>query len=190
MLDAAGRLFRAGGYHATGLNQVLSEGQAPKGSFYFHFPGGKEQLAAEAMREAAEHIRELLVEVVRRAPDAAGAVGAVIDHLGAELAASEYRCGCPLAGVAMDAAGDSAVIASACAEGYQSWRDALVGLLGQHGVPAERRAGLATVALAAIEGGLLLARTERSLAPLHEVRDHLAATFAQASRVDAEQLER
>jgi TetR/AcrR family transcriptional repressor of lmrAB and yxaGH operons len=181
MLDAAGRLFRAGGYHATGLNQVLAEGRAPKGSFYFHFPGGKEQLAAEAMREAAQAIGAQLAEVAERAPDAVSAIEAVIDRLGAELVASDYRCGCPLATVALDASGDSDVIASACADGYRMWRDALVGLLERHGVPSVRSVGLASVALAAIEGGLLLARTARSLTPLHDVRDHLAETFASAS---------
>ena len=51
MLDTAAELFHTQGYHATGLNQLISVGGAPKGSLYFHFPGGKEQLAAEALTE-------------------------------------------------------------------------------------------------------------------------------------------
>jgi AcrR family transcriptional regulator len=49
ILDVAGQLFRRGGHHGTGLSKVLARADAPKGSLYFHFPGGKEQLAVEAV---------------------------------------------------------------------------------------------------------------------------------------------
>jgi TetR/AcrR family transcriptional regulator, lmrAB and yxaGH operons repressor len=181
MIEAAVSLFRSSGYHATGLNRLVAVGGAPKGSLYFHFPGGKEQLAAEAMRAAAGQVRDVLAQVATAAPDAAGAVGAVVDHLGRELAASDFRSGCPLATVALDAAGESPVIAEACAAGYRSWQEALAALFGAHGVPAPRREELATVVLAAIEGGLLLARTGRDLAPLRAVRRHLIDTITTES---------
>ena len=180
MLDAAARRFRSGGYHATGLNQLVADSGAPKGSLYFHFPGGKEQLAAEAMREASARVLEMLGRAAGAAPDAAGAVAAVLDHLADELVTTDFRCGCPLATVALDAAGDSEVIGAACAEGYRSWRDALADLLRRHGVPGERVTGLAVVTLAAIEGALLLARTDRDLGPMREVREHLVATITAA----------
>src|SRR6266702_7672142 len=48
-IATAERLFRIQGYTATGLIQILKESGAPKGSFYFHFPRGKAQLAEEAI---------------------------------------------------------------------------------------------------------------------------------------------
>ncbi len=48
-ITAAVKLFRMQGYTATGLSQILEESGAPKGSFYFHFPRGKTQLAEEAI---------------------------------------------------------------------------------------------------------------------------------------------
>jgi AcrR family transcriptional regulator len=48
-IATAARLFRIQGYTATGLTQILKESGAPKGSFYFHFPRGKAQLAEEAI---------------------------------------------------------------------------------------------------------------------------------------------
>ena len=51
MLKKAADLFQRQGFHATGLKQILEESGAPRGSLYFHFPGGKEQLAVEALRE-------------------------------------------------------------------------------------------------------------------------------------------
>ena len=48
-IAAAERLFRIQGYTATGLTQILETSGAPKGSFYFHFPRGKAQLAEETI---------------------------------------------------------------------------------------------------------------------------------------------
>ena len=53
MLEAATQLFRVQGLHATGLAEVLEKSGAPRGSLYHYFPGGKEQLAVEALRKDA-----------------------------------------------------------------------------------------------------------------------------------------
>ena len=49
-MRAGVHLFQAKGYHATGINEVLERAKAPKGSFYHHFPGGKEALAIAAIQ--------------------------------------------------------------------------------------------------------------------------------------------
>ncbi|MFD1149492.1 TetR/AcrR family transcriptional regulator [Saccharothrix hoggarensis] len=165
VVRTAARLFRDQGYHATGLNQVLTEGGAPKGSLYFHFPNGKEQLAAEAVSLAGNDIRDDLAAVLDAEPDPAKALSHVVERLGANLLASDYRSGCPVATVALDAAADSEPIRRACEDVYASWHAVIAARVGDDDV--------ATVVLAAIEGALLLARTRRSLAPLHAVAARL-----------------
>jgi TetR/AcrR family transcriptional repressor of lmrAB and yxaGH operons len=177
MLDASADLFRAQGYHATGLSQIMEAGRAPKGSLYFHFPGGKEQLAAEAMTEAADRVRDGLLAAAEAAPDAAGAIGIVMDVLTGELTSSEFRGGCPMATVALDASTESELIGTACRRGFDSWRDAIATLLIRDGAGRERADELSTVVLASIEGALLLARTHRDTAPMRVVRDHLVSTL-------------
>lgn len=171
-LDAAADLFHTQGYHATGVNQLVSAGGAPKGSFYFHFPGGKEQLAAEALVQSADTLRELLAAAL-----AQGDVDGVFDALGAMLTDSDFQRGCPIATIALDAGGDSEPIREACVTGFESWRTAIEEFLRAKGIPDVRAGDLATVALAVIEGGLLLARTRRDLTPLRTVADHLRATL-------------
>lgn len=54
VLKEAMRLFSHKGYFGTGINEILSACQIPKGSFYYYFPDGKEQLAAEVLHYAYE----------------------------------------------------------------------------------------------------------------------------------------
>jgi TetR/AcrR family transcriptional regulator, lmrAB and yxaGH operons repressor len=167
VVRTAAGLFRSQGYHATGLNQVLAEGGAPKGSLYFHFPGGKEQLAVEAVSLAGNDLRDALAAVTAAEPDPAKALSHALELLGAQLLASDFRNGCPIATVALDAASDSEPIRAACADVYASWQQVIAAHVGDD--------DLATVVLSAIEGALLLARTRRSLDPLHAVSARLGA---------------
>ena len=161
LLRTAATLFRTQGYHATGLNQVVAEGGAPKGSLYFHFPGGKEQLAVESVALSAGEVHTTL--------GAADDLEQVLELFAEHLVASDFRNGCPVATVALDAAGESEPIRKACATAYDSWQDLLVDFLVRQGIPARRAPGLATTVLAAVEGALLLAKTRRDVAPLRQV---------------------
>lgn len=60
LIRATSALFRRRGYAGVGLAEILAEAGLPKGSLYYHFPGGKEQLAAEATRWAGRKIAELI----------------------------------------------------------------------------------------------------------------------------------
>ncbi|WP_410655540.1 TetR/AcrR family transcriptional regulator [Amycolatopsis sp. lyj-112] len=174
MLDSAAELFHQQGYHATGLNQLVAAGGAPKGSLYFHFPGGKEQLATEAIRQSAERLCDQLRTVVASSPDVVTGIENVIEALATSLEESNFQRGCPLATVALDVAGESEAIRQACADGYNSWHTLIAGALD-----SDKADELATVVLAAIEGGLLLAKTLRTAAPLRAMAPHLRTTLEQ-----------
>ena len=178
ILRTAVGLFQRQGYHATGLNQVLADAKAPKGSLYFHFPRGKEQLAAAAVVTGGAELGDELCGALADATDPVEGLAAMARILGGKLTDSGYRAGSPLASVALDAAGDSEPIRAACARGYASWGELLMGRLDGWGVPEGQRESLATTVIAALEGALLLARVKRDLAPLYEVAERLGDLVA------------
>lgn len=180
MVRTAAGLFRAQGYHATGLNQVLAEGGLPKGSLYFHFPGGKEQLAVESLRLSGEELGTGIAAALASTPEPAAALERVLALLGAHLVATDFREGCPVATVALDAAAQSEPIRVACADVYDSWQELVAGHLRAAGVPDAD--GLATVLVAAVEGAILLARTRRDVTPLQTVGTRLRALLAPERR--------
>ncbi|GAA1991005.1 TetR/AcrR family transcriptional regulator [Amycolatopsis minnesotensis] len=177
MLRTAAELFHTQGYHATGLNQLVAEGGAPKGSLYFHFPGGKEQLAAEALRSSSEQFAEAIAVLLRDSRTAAEAVSTLAEYLAESLEKSGFRRGCPLATVALDAADDSELIRVACGDGYRHWQEILIGYLTGQGASRERATELSVVVLASIEGALLFAKTLRDVSPLRTVAAHFRTTL-------------
>jgi TetR/AcrR family transcriptional repressor of lmrAB and yxaGH operons len=154
------------GYHATGLSQIIEESGAPRGSLYFYFPGGKEELAVAAIQSSSTEWREKMDAVIDTAADLGDAVGAVCRALADEMVASDYELGCPIATVALEAATTSEPVRATIVEHFADLNAGIAGRLETIGVAAPIARELATFAIAAIEGALLLARVQRDTQPL------------------------
>ncbi|MGI5414992.1 LmrA/YxaF family transcription factor [Actinomadura luteofluorescens] len=178
ILDTAKTLFHRQGYHATGVNQIIAEAAAPKGVLYFHFPGGKEQLAAETVLQAGQEMGLALDAILAQSDDLATAAHGIAELLGTALEQTQFREGCPIASVALDVAADSDQVRAACAQGYQQWIDLIAARLRQRGVPDHSVHELAVFILSSIEGALLLARVQHDTAPLKDVATRLAKVIA------------
>ncbi|WP_327150193.1 TetR/AcrR family transcriptional regulator [Nocardia sp. NBC_01329] len=162
MIEATRSSIERRGYFGTGLNQILTDSETPRGSLYFHFPGGKDELVAAAVTQACGLIDNALDEA--DFTDPAGAVAGLIALLADRLEASGWENGCPVATVALEISGTNDTVRQACAQVYSRWTEAIRIVLRAAG---HRDAeDLAVALLALVEGALLLARTHRSRDPL------------------------
>lgn len=166
LVGAAARLFQERGYAATGLAEILSLSGAPKGSLYHYFPGGKEDLAIAAAELAGARFRQSLTHEM----EAASSTPDLVRRFGARLAGwleqSGFTKGCPLATLALEQAPHSPALSETLAELFAGWQAVLESRLAADGVAATRRAELATLILSGLEGALILARVQKSSAPL------------------------
>ena len=173
VLRTAADLFQRQGFHGTGLQQVIAESGAPKGSLYFHFPGGKEQLAAEAVGMSGEAIAGAIARLAEESEDTVAAMRALTELQAAGLEATGYERGCPIATVVLDAAVGSEPIRAACDAGFESWLALLEDRLRRDGFGEAEAASKAVLILAAVEGALVLARARHDVEPLRLVADEL-----------------
>ena len=173
IIAATSVLLERQGYYATGLNQIVQASGAPKGSLYYYFPAGKEELTAEAIERSsrllAAHTRTELGAVA----DPAEAVRQFIRNLAVHVQASACQSGAPIAAVALETAAASDRLAAACGAAYARLHDVFRDKLVLGGIAPERAASLATLIVAAIEGGIVLTRAHRSAAPLEQIADEL-----------------
>jgi len=171
LVDTASRLFRVQGYHATGLNQIVDESQAPKGSLYHYFPEGKEQLAAEALVNAGKSLRTKLAGLGPLSP--AEAIDRLVEDSIRELEGSDYRDGCPIATVALETNSNSETLRAVCSRIFGGALDLLANWLVGKGVEAERARVISLTVFSAYEGALMLSKVRRSPEPLRQVAAQL-----------------
>jgi AcrR family transcriptional regulator len=179
MVRSAALLFREHGYSATAFSDVIAHSGAPRGSIYHHFPGGKAQLAQEAVAWAAAAIAERLDEALASERDAAGVLRAFLEPWRDVLARSGFRAGCPLVAITVETEVPPA-LRDAVSEAFTDWRELLATRLRSAGITPARAHTLATLTLSAIEGAVLLCRAQRDTAPLDAVATELALTIEAA----------
>lgn len=152
-------LLRAQGVSRTGVLDVLRAAQAPRGSLYHHFPGGKAQLVVEGLRHGADEVTHRLRDLARSDAPAGRLVVALADGLADELEASGYRNGCPVATAALERAAEDDAVARIAADAYDTWERLLRERLEAEALADA--AGLAEEVLVAVEGALVLAHARR-----------------------------
>jgi TetR/AcrR family transcriptional repressor of lmrAB and yxaGH operons len=165
-VEKAAELFQRQGYAATGVAQVIAESGCPKGSFYFNFPGGKEELGSEALRLSGQRLQTGIEVLARRSRSPRAFLRALTAGLAQGLEHSDFGSGCPIATVALETATTSELLRTASETQFAAWEAAIArGLAADERVTARHRA-LAAQIMMLLEGALLMARVRRTTAPL------------------------
>jgi AcrR family transcriptional regulator len=174
ILEVSSELFRRQGLAGTGIKQILGQAGAPFSSLYHHFPGGKDQLAAETIEREGRHFARLVGEVIAAEPDLVSGIRAAFVGAGATLESTGYADACPIETVALEVASTNERLRLATAEVFESWIVGLTATLTHAGSePAPARA-LAVTILSALEGAFVLARASRTTEALHACAEHLS----------------
>ncbi|MCB1173158.1 MAG: TetR/AcrR family transcriptional regulator [Leptospiraceae bacterium] len=159
-------LLHSHGYHATGLNQIIAASGAPRGSLYYHFPGGKDELVAAALQHSGARI-DTLLESLAVADDLKRTAQNIFEYFSAALQSSNFQKGCPIAATALEISPEQAALQTIITEIQAGWLDRLSRLIAtQSSLDADKARNLAGLLFSLLEGALLQARMQLSVAPL------------------------
>lgn len=173
LLYTMSRLLRSQGYNGTGIAQITQESEIPKGSLYYHFPSGKEDLATAALTLSNEQMAATLKKIAGLVPGPLEAVELLCHFYMEELKGSNFQRGCPLATVTLETAATNDTLQQVCDAGYTTLIQLLASILRTSRLPYSETRDFATFALAAIEGALILCKAQRSTVPLQMVKNSL-----------------
>jgi AcrR family transcriptional regulator len=167
IVSAAAGLFQRHGYTGTGLKQISIESRAPFGSLYHHFPGGKEELTAEALRWSGYGYQLLVEGVIDNAPDPITGIRDCFAGAAEVLIASDYADACPIETVALEVASTNERLRLVTAEIFESWIESGAGRFEAAGLDTGEARSLAIAFICALEGAFVLSRGMKSPEPLH-----------------------
>jgi len=177
MIRAAAELFCQRGYHATTFSDVVRESGAPRGSTYFHFPGGKQELAREAIARAGDEVEEMVDEAARHADDPGSLVRALAQILAGRFERSGYHRGCAIATMVLELAPRDEEFSADFDGVFARWRAALVTRFEPLGIAPDRAAVLAGLTISAFEGALVVSRAARSTEPFNTTVEALISAI-------------
>jgi TetR/AcrR family transcriptional repressor of lmrAB and yxaGH operons len=183
IVDMAMRLFSRHGYAAVGLNEIVGKSGAPKGSLYYYFPGGKEELAAAAIQRGADMFVKTIEDIVAATPSTAEAIRRIGRTLARWMEQSKFRDGSPITAVTVEVAPSVESLRLACEDGYGAWQDVMAAALKRDGIAAARARDLAAWIAASLEGALILARAEASSRAILTVTRLMSEAVAAAAAV-------
>lgn len=183
IVETTARLLRVQGYNATGLNQIIEESEAPKGSLYHYFPQGKEELATEAMQLAGRQLLERIEQLFDHQPDSA--MQMLVEQAILDLEGSDFRDGCPIATVSLETSSFSSSLQGVCSHTYTKVQELVKAWLLHLGAPPERVEDLSILVFAAYQGAIMLSKVHHSSEPLKRVVPQLKQLIGHSLRGQA-----
>lgn len=177
LVAGAADMIRRRGLSATSIREVAKHAKTPLGSTYHYFPGGKRQLATEAVQYAGDTVGRLLGERLRSGGPVEG-LRAFLSLWRKILTSADFQAGCPVLAVSVE--DGEAEVREAAAEVFRGWESLLAESLGEHGVAPEQVSQLATLVVAAAEGAVAMCRAQRTTKPLEAVAAQLESLVTTA----------
>ena len=172
IIKSASSMIRKGGYHGTGINDLIKEVQVPKGSLYHHFPGGKDEIVDSALEQAAVDLALTFKNAMKGKKDAVEGLNAVIKLYIDDFTKDNLKYGCPLAMVSLDLSNENESLRMTCSRLFDFWIDAIASYLKYKGVKGDIREKAESF-LIQLEGAIMMARVQQSIRPFQLISKDL-----------------
>ena len=171
MLLTAAEVLREKGAAGVTIDEVLARSGAPRGSVYYHFPDGRNQLLTEALQFAGDSITAVIddaaehgyIVLVRR----------FVEFWERTLIDSDFTAGCPVVAAAIGSSDDVPALTTIASNVLDRWRDALTRAFTADGFEVTDAVSLAWTSIASLEGAVVLCRSAKSVDPLHAVAEQI-----------------
>jgi TetR/AcrR family transcriptional regulator, lmrAB and yxaGH operons repressor len=180
MIEAAITLMRRSGLSGAGINEIVRESGAPKGSVYHFFPDGKQQIAADALSVNARRVLDFIGASLAARAEPGDKVKALFNAFARRLEEGDFRHSCAAGTVCLDLERDLEGLRIAIATSFSGWVELIAGHFTFR--DARRARSFAGLVVTAIEGAYIRGRAERSSRAFREAGLWLAELAERESR--------
>jgi TetR/AcrR family transcriptional regulator, lmrAB and yxaGH operons repressor len=171
MLASAAEVMRERGAAGVTIDAVLARSGAPRGSVYYHFPDGRNQILIEALRYSGDSITAMIDAAAEQG--ARVLLGKFVEFWEQRLTEGGFNAGCPVVAAAIGSDDDDAKLSAEAGAILARWCAALTRAFTHDGFDEPCAASLAVMSIAALEGAIVLSRSTGSIDPLRQVGEQL-----------------
>lgn len=184
MVRAGLELFTERGYSSVSLIQVVQRARAPRGSIYYHFPGGKRELSIE-VAASWQHTLEQVISRLGAATDDAGSfLRSYVDHFRGLIVSADFTVGCPMVTLSADSGAEGGEeIRAAVARTFTALVDRVGAELAAKGVDRARAPMIASTVVSATQGALTVSRVIRSAEPFEQIQAMIPSLLTDPGRL-------
>ena len=177
ILEQAAQVFSVRGYFGTSLDDLMQATNLTKGGIYNHF-GSKEALALEAFTYAIQRTQQRFVELLPAENNTRNRLITVIRAFQSLLDDPILIGGCPLLNTAVEADDTNLPLLKHAQQSAQDWHNFITRTLYKGMELGDVRPEIdpdaaASLLIAALEGGIMLAKLHRDFAHMQRVADQL-----------------
>ena len=172
-IDTASSLFANQGYHATGISEILKKSNAPKGSLYYYFPQGKEQLAQEALQKTAEKISTEILDVLAKASTPLEGLQQHLIYIAQKIEKDLFQPNVSISLIALATFSSNEIIRLECERTFQQIQNIYKNSFLKMDLQEEYADFLAMTMVMLTEGAITLSLTKKNTQPLHQLANNL-----------------
>lgn len=172
LMESAILLMRGSGLSGAGINEIVRESGAPKGSVYHFFPGGKQQIVEEALDEYSLRVVAFIDESMSARRGSGQKVKALFNAFAERIEQGAFRLSCPVGTVCLDLDAELEDLRAVIARSFDQYMSAIAAHFPFEDRGRER--SFAGLVLSAIEGAYVRCRADRSSRPFREAGSWLA----------------
>lgn len=185
IVEKAAALFNQKGYNGTSMSDIMEATGLSKGGIYGNFKregldknGVKEEIAIAAFDHAVEQVYREIGERTRVIENTLDKLKAVVYFYRERVLNPPVEGGCPIQNTAVEADDGHGVLREKVVEAIAVWKQRIVRTL-EKGIekgevkPDIDKEEFATLFIGNLEGGILLARIQRSVKPFEAMSRQL-----------------
>ena len=182
ILEAGLKVMFRKGYVGAGVRDIVAEASAPQGSFTNHFRS-KEEFAREVLDLYFDHTKRLVAKALEdRGLGPRERLKRYLDIITDQLVAAEFRRGCLVGDLSLEAAPQSEMLRARLAQIFAEWRAPFAACIAEGQAAGEIDAtfapeDLADFLLSSWEGAILRMKVERNAEPLERFKRIVFATM-------------
>lgn len=165
LIEAAVELFRQRGYEGVGVAELLEKSRAPRGSLYFHFPGGKEEIGVEAVKRVGDIVSQQFRTLHESGVDLETFIERVFKTTAKGIEDRDYKASCPIAAIAAEMGNSNPKLSETVRAAFAAWEDEIALAARARGLSRKDSESFASAMLSAIEGSMVICKTQGSSMP-------------------------